>query len=263
MFLNAIGRFHAETMPIKQQAESSAAQASQAQSVVTGARRDSETESITSAADAHVALTTARQKDTDKVCLQQLIESLIGQHEISSVNALAVPFWEQVEPHVAPVAEGQIVPNAVERKRVEKFRLMRIFKRFVNEASAGCPCVYLKESTRERCQTQYSIDNSFRYLLVRSTHDPARAEVAVPVAAIQDIYTMKNDSERHFPSGLISELSPEDKQLMLMVVYRNSQQRDFRVCLLVDSSESRDHFLECFRILCIYAKSTQGPPAAV
>lgn len=142
-----------------------------------------------------------------------------------------------------------------EEKEAEKARLQQLVNSFAKKAVRGCPCVYLKESTGERCSTQYRIDKSLEYLIVVSSQDTTRAEVTCPIAAIQDIYSLVEDGEGCFPAEVVSNLKPEEQNLLLMVVYRNGHSKMFRFCLLEESPESRDTFLECLRILCIYAQS--------
>lgn len=156
-----------------------------------------------------------------------------------------------------------------EQKEAEKSRLQALVNSFAKKAVKGCMCVYLKESTGEQCATQYRIDKSLEYLIVVCNQDAARAEVTCPIAAIQDIYSLAEDGEGCFPADVVAKLTPEEQKLLLMVVYRNGESKMFRFCLLEESPESRDTFLECLRILCIYAQSapqtstwSQGAAAA-
>merc|ERR1719201_2663869 len=132
-------------------------------------------------------------------------------------------------------------------KEAEKARLQQLVNSFAKKAVRGCPCVYLKESTGERCSTQYRIDKSLEYLIVVSSQDTTRAEVTCPIAAIQDIYSLVEDGEGCFPADVVSKLKPEDQKMLLMVVYRSGQSKMFRFCLLEENAESRDTFLECLR----------------
>jgi len=153
-----------------------------------------------------------------------------------------------------------------EEKEAEKARLQQLVNNFAKKAVRGCPCVYIKESTGERVTTQYRIDKSLEYLIVVSNQDTSRAEVTCPIASIQDIYSLVEDGEGCFPAEVVSKLSAEDQKMLLMVVYRNGQSKMFRFCLLEESPDTRDTFLECLRILCIYAQSAPqssgAPPAA-
>lgn len=144
-----------------------------------------------------------------------------------------------------------------EEKEAEKVRLQALVNSFAKKAThkKGCPCVYLKEGTGERVKTHYRIDKSLENLMVLNSQDPNLPEVTCPIATIQDIYSLVEDGAACFPGEVIKALKPEDMELLLMVVFRNSQDKMFRFCLLEESRESRDVFLECLRILCIYAQS--------
>jgi len=142
-----------------------------------------------------------------------------------------------------------------EEKEAEKARLQTLVNSFAKRAVRGCPCQYVKEGVADRITTQYRIDKSLEHLLVVSASDPQTPEITCPIAAIQDIYSLVEDGESCFPPEIISSLNPEEKEMLLMVVYRSGADKMFRFCLLEESRDSRDIFLECLRILCIYAQS--------
>lgn len=153
-----------------------------------------------------------------------------------------------------------------EEKEAEKQRLQQLVNSFAKKAVKGCPCMYLKESTGEQCRTQYRIDKTLEYLIIVAGEDATKAEVTCPIAAIQDIYSFVEDGENCFPVEVTSKLSAEQKEFLLMVVYRSGNSKMFRFCLLEESAGSRDIFLECLRVLCIYAQSNAqayGNPPAV
>jgi len=143
-----------------------------------------------------------------------------------------------------------------EEKEAEKSRLQALVNTFAKRAVRGCQCHYLKEGNSERLTTQYRIDKSLEYLIIVNPSDPQMQEVTCPIASIQDIYSLVEDGESCFPPELVKNLSAEDKELLLMVVYRSGTDKMFRFCLLEETRNSRDIFLECLRILCIYAQST-------
>lgn len=144
-----------------------------------------------------------------------------------------------------------------EEKEQEKARLQQLVNSFAKKAVKGCPCVYLKEGTGKRSSTQYRINKSLEHLVIENPKDPSQADVMCPIAGIQDIYSVSEDGEACFPQDVLQTLIPEEKELLLMVVYRSGQ-KQFRFCLLEASPNSRDVFLECLRILCIYAQSDKG-----
>mmetsp|Transcript_49940 Transcript_49940/g.79024 ORF Transcript_49940/g.79024 Transcript_49940/m.79024 type:complete len:220 (-) Transcript_49940:140-799(-) len=147
-----------------------------------------------------------------------------------------------------------------EEKEAEKARLQQLVNSFAKKAVRGCPCTYLKESTGERLNTQYRIDKSLEYLIVVSDQDANRAEVTCPISSIEDIYSLVEDGAECFPTEVVSKLSSEEQSLLLMVVYRGGQSKMFRFCLLEQTASSRDIFLECLRILCIYAQAGNSQP---
>jgi len=142
-----------------------------------------------------------------------------------------------------------------EQKEVEKARLQALVNSFAKRAVRGCPCEYVREGTGERLVTQYRIDKSLEYLIIVTPNEQQSHEVLCPIAAIQDIYSMIEDGEGCFPPEVVRVLKPAETPLLLMVVYRTGSDKLYRFCLMAESSESRDIFLECLRILCIYAQS--------
>jgi hypothetical protein len=169
----------------------------------------------------------------------------------------------QTEEALPPNSDRSLSP---EEKEAEKQRLQQLVNSFAKKAVKGCSCMYLKESTGEQCRTQYRIDKTLEYLIIVSSEDATKAEVTCPIASIQDIYSYVEDGENCFPVEVTSRLSPEQKQYLLMVVYRSGNSKMFRFCLLEESAGSRDVFLECLRVLCIYAQSNaqadgNTPPA--
>lgn len=144
-----------------------------------------------------------------------------------------------------------------EEKEAEKARLQALVNNFAKKAVRGCSCMYFKEGTAQRFVTQYRIDKSLEYLILVNPKEPGVTEVTCPIAAIQDIYSMSEDGSSCFPVEVVKALEPKDKENLLMIVFNDSDGKLFRFCLVEESTQSRDDFLECMRILCIYAQS--GP----
>eukprot|EP00747_Dinoflagellata_sp_TGD_P189111 gnl/TRDRNA2_/TRDRNA2_49020_c0_seq1.p1 gnl/TRDRNA2_/TRDRNA2_49020_c0~~gnl/TRDRNA2_/TRDRNA2_49020_c0_seq1.p1 ORF type:complete len:216 (+),score=39.07 gnl/TRDRNA2_/TRDRNA2_49020_c0_seq1:77-724(+) len=151
-----------------------------------------------------------------------------------------------------------------EEKAVEKSRLQSLVNAFAKKAVKGVPCVYIREGAGKKYPTTYKVDKALVNLTVISPEDPLRSEVICPIAAIQDIFSVVEDGEGCFPQEVLSICSQDDKPLLLMVVY-SSAGKLYRFCLLEESQAERDTFLECVRILCIYAQSAMasGEPNAV
>lgn len=185
-------------------------------------------------------------------------------------EGVAVGGHDQVPLHIEPAqapapakpAEGSTGRSlSSEEKEQEKARLQQLVNSFAKKAVKGCPCTYIKEGTGERCPTKYSIDKTLEYLMVMSPEDPSKAEVTCPISAIQDIYSLVEDGEAAFPPEVLQNVKRAEMELLLLVVYRSGADKYFRFVLLEESRESRDVFLECIRILCIYAQSAPLTPA--
>mmetsp|Transcript_24862 Transcript_24862/g.54972 ORF Transcript_24862/g.54972 Transcript_24862/m.54972 type:complete len:219 (-) Transcript_24862:62-718(-) len=159
-----------------------------------------------------------------------------------------------------PLASGSARSLSAKEKEAEKLRLQNLVNSFAKKAVKGCSCTYVKEGTGERATRHYRIDRSLEFLLVVDPEAAATSspEVTCPIAAIQDIYACVEDGEQCFPPQVVSALEPEELDLLLMVVYRSGQDKMFRFCILEETPESRDTFLESLRILCIYAQSNPG-----
>lgn len=145
----------------------------------------------------------------------------------------------------------------------EKAQLRDLVNTFAKQALKGSPCEYLRESTLpgegERYRTEYRIDRNLGHLLIMDSVNPSIPEVTCPISAIQDIYSFEEDGAECFPASAMSKLAFEERPLLLMVVYRASESKIFRFCLLEESAESRDAFLKCMRILCLYSRAaTKG-----
>jgi hypothetical protein len=147
----------------------------------------------------------------------------------------------------------------LDEREAEKARLQALVNAFAKKAVRGCTCTYFKERTAERVPTEYRIDKSLEYLVVVNARDPSGTgtpEVTCPIGRIQDIYSLAEDADSCFPANVVEALDPKERDLLLMVVYRMGDSKNFRFVLLEESRESRDIFLESLRILCIYAQST-------
>lgn len=166
-----------------------------------------------------------------------------------------------------PLVEVSLIREDVEK---EKDRLQHFMNDWVTQASRGIPCSYISRSNavaaswshrsqgqRRRPSHQYHIDRSLEHLFIVPIRNPGCAEVVCPIAAILDIYSVGDDGEHCFPPEVLSSLAEEEKALLLMVVY-HWQGRNAAFCLLEESQESRDKFLDAARILSIYAQDRFG-----
>jgi len=146
-----------------------------------------------------------------------------------------------------------------EEKEQEKARLQQLVNTFAKKAVRGCPCTYISTVSKERLETQYRIDKSLEFLIILSPNDKNKPEITCPIAGIEDIYSVVEDGKSCFPLDVLSLVPPEHTELLLMVVFRSGRDKHIRFCMTEATRESRDVFLECLRILCIYA---QSPPSS-
>jgi len=170
------------------------------------------------------------------------------------------PQFDMVASHAERCARQHEVsrPLTVEEREAEKARLQTLVNSFAKSAVRGRPCTYLRESGT-RCETEYRLDRGLEYLIVGSSaEDSPVPESSCKIAGIQDIYSIAEDGSASFPREVLASLRPEEQSLLLMVVYRSRNDRLLRLCILEESSSSRDAFLECLRILCIYAQSAMS-----
>lgn len=159
----------------------------------------------------------------------------------------------------ASSSSGHVEADKSDRER-ERDRLQRLVNRFARKAVRGVPCTYLDETTGERFATKYRVDKGQQILLIVGDKSARHAEVTCPVGGIQDIYSIVEDGEACFPQPVRAALRPEELEKLLMVVYNDTKGGDSRFCLLEDSRASLDMFMECLKVLSIYA---QQPPNAV
>lgn len=183
------------------------------------------------------------------------------QPKAALVNQLPITSAQQQGQESARSKDSQLSSArslSPEEKEKEKARLQQLVNNFVRTAAKGCPCTYLKEVTGERCATRYFLDKRLEHLVVVAPADATVAEVRCPIGAIQDIYCFVEDGATCFPAKVLGLLTQEEQDLLLMVVYRSDRGGTHRFCLLEESPATRDTFLECLRILCIYMQSVSS-----
>lgn len=139
----------------------------------------------------------------------------------------------------------------------EKARLQSLVDAFAKKAVRGCPSTHLDDRTGGRTETLYRIDKTLRHLTLLAKDD-RRVMAECPIEEIQDIYLVE-DGEECFPPGALERVHPNERELLLMLVYGSSSTKVFSFCMLEDSRQSRDMFLESMRVLSIYA--AHAPPA--
>lgn len=141
----------------------------------------------------------------------------------------------------------------------ERARIQGVVNAFVQKAVRGCMCGYIIGSVKsgyERFTTQYRMDRSLQHLCILCPEDPEKAEITCPIAAIQDISALVEDGEDQFRPEVLAHLQPDERRLLLMVIFRCQEHKLTQFYLLEESDDARDDFLEALRILCRYAEST-------
>lgn len=137
---------------------------------------------------------------------------------------------------------------------------------FVKMAKAGCVCSYLGDSRSRgswgnRMNARYVIDDELKCLNVvvaaRGRATDAKPKVSCRIDGILDIYSLQDDGEECFPREVIQALRPDERDLLLMIVYDSGTAGEsHRFCFVETSPESKETLLHCLRILSI--KSVAG-----
>jgi hypothetical protein len=160
-------------------------------------------------------------------------------------------------------AKGESAPGRGKRRRcpedeaVEKARLQSLVDSFTKGAVRGCPSAHVDDRRGTRTETLYRIDRNLRHLTLLA-RDDRRVIAECPIKDIQDIYLLE-DGEECFPPQVVRGVEPHERELLLMLVHGGSHEKAFNFCMLEESRESRDRFLESMRVLNIYAANA---PAA-
>jgi hypothetical protein len=138
----------------------------------------------------------------------------------------------------------------------EKARLQNLVDTFARKAVRGCLVTHVDERRGDQTACLYRIDKNLRHLTLLSKED-RKVVAECPLKDIQDIYLVE-DGEECFPPSVLRQVSGADRGLLLMLVFGSSDANVFSFCMLEESCESRDMFLESMRILSIYA--SHAPP---
>jgi len=149
----------------------------------------------------------------------------------------------------------------------EKARLQSMVDSFVKKAVRGCPCAHIDNQTGDRTEALYRIDRSLRrFTLVAK--DDGRVIAESPIEGIQDIYVL-DDGEDCLPPEVRHQVKPHERKSVLMVVHGQSQNRRRSLakqsascfCIVEESRERRDVFLETMKVFSIYAQHSPVSPA--
>jgi len=143
--------------------------------------------------------------------------------------------------------------------QVEVAQLQDMVNACLKTALKGCPCTFLQNG--ERTSTRYFVDEALEYLSVASCQGTSHTEVVCPISGIQDIFCVPEDGEAAFPHQVISPLSAAEKELLLMVVFQGRPgEQPSKFCLLMESRDGRDAFMEAMRVLCVASRFNSDKP---
>jgi len=135
----------------------------------------------------------------------------------------------------------------------ERQKAQELVTGFVKKTVKGCPCILLRGSNAEPLPASYKIDRELKsFSILRGAE---AAELVCRLDTIQDIYHVEEDSTCPFPPEVISKLRPTELDRLLMVYHTGTGGKVSHFCILEASRKARDDFLQCMRILCIYAQN--------
>lgn len=151
------------------------------------------------------------------------------------------------------------------QKDEAKARFQEFLNSFVKMAVKGISCRLVGErGSPMLCAADYTIDRRLTYISLKAREgtDGVQDNVHCILSDIYDMYSFSEDEESCFPPHVLKGLSEQEKQMLIMVVYKNPAGSNSHVCFLEETEHSRDLFLECVRILCISARQTTVRPQA-
>lgn len=193
----------------------------------------------------------------------------------SASGAMKVPRARSDNDVIGPLPPSARSWTSEEREQ-ERARLQAMVSAFARDALEGCPCtcfapltkrdsnmpdgaakVHLSVSSPDKCGWQhsvgyYNIDRSLTQLIVDTDQG---WRISCQLSAIQDIFSFVEDGAIPFPEAVTSSLKPEELELLLLVLYTDSAGHSQQLCIMESVAEQRNRFLECMRVLCIFAQS--------
>lgn len=135
-----------------------------------------------------------------------------------------------------------------EQMHVEKVRLQSVISKFAVLAVKGRSCIHIDERSGKRVSAKYKLDKALKKFTI--SHNGIFAWKAVcAVGAVQDVEILENSATPLPPQVLSALMSQEEKDLLVRVVYQDSVGRLSSFCLLEDSHQARDIFVQSLMIL--------------
>lgn len=134
----------------------------------------------------------------------------------------------------------------------ERQRLKDVVHKFVRRAFEGAPCTLLAEAGRTA--TKFCLDGALETLSLVSADDTSHTLIACLIANIEDVYCIADDGEGPFPGPILALLQDDEKQSVLMIVFRGPQNKLYRFCVLEESAEHCATFMEAMSCLHMYSQ---------
>mmetsp|Transcript_42956 Transcript_42956/g.124218 ORF Transcript_42956/g.124218 Transcript_42956/m.124218 type:complete len:284 (-) Transcript_42956:249-1100(-) len=148
-----------------------------------------------------------------------------------------------------------------EVKAETRQRVQAAVSAFVKRAVKGIPCKAWDDESSEWKACEYKLDRHLEKInfVIQGTRT---SQAVCRVAAIEDIYTHESDGEAAFPPAALKTLTPEERDVMAMLIgVAATGQAAFRILLLESTKDSLSAMMESMRVLVVYARAKSGPPA--
>jgi len=193
---------------------------------------------------------------------------LLGHPLNLAVKAEASPKLPKLEKRPPPSSPAVEAPRQqaaeLDRRGLEeqKARLQALVTEFVKKAVRGCSCTCLVEGDAgsvQRVAAKYYLDTPLRWLTVAPVEDgPGRARC--PLGSLKDILHAGKDGRAFLGPEVMSVLGPGEAELLLALAFRGTAGPRSTVLLLMESTESRDAFLESLQVLSLYVQTQPEEP---
>merc|ERR1712217_163790 len=147
-------------------------------------------------------------------------------------------------------------------KEQERIKLRKVMDTFTRKALEGIPCTYIQEEDGKASLVgaSYGLDRTFTGIhLTCLQGTSSELSVTCPLVNIEDVYTVAADGEDCFPPAVLEAVGAKDMERLIMVVYEGGQRETtgepLRFCILEESVESVQVFMDCLQTLHTYAAS--------
>lgn len=166
-------------------------------------------------------------------------------------RAVALP---PVQPQTLATSGGELGQSLDVLKRA----ILRQVLHFTERVSKGIRCIYFRERSHQRVPAIYTLDNVARYLIVFSGNALQNKEVACPLTSLVEVCRFQDAGEQYFPKAVVDMLAADETERLAMVVFTRNDGKKIRFCLLEESSESCDAFIEAINVLAVYMRTDKN-----